>query len=139
LVVDFAVQKALEDLGQGLLNGFWIVQRYGFEPALAGALSNSPGAALVLAVVKIAEAQSAARWALAVGAVFVLVLAFGCVGDGHRALVCFWSLSATPPPCFLQIIQESAASRVFGRNSGRIKDLGLHRIELVAWNPLHGV
>jgi hypothetical protein len=78
----------------------------------------------VLAVVKVAEAQPAAGWALAAGAVFVLVLAFGCVGNGHRAFVSFWSLSATPP-CFLQIIQQSAASRVFGRNSGRIKDLGL--------------
>jgi hypothetical protein len=40
-------------------------------------------------MVKIAEAQSAAGWALAAGAVFLPVLAFGCVGDGHRVFVCF--------------------------------------------------
>lgn len=82
IVVDFAEQKALDDLCQGLLYGFWVVQRYAIEPALAGALGNSPGTALVLAVMKSAEAQPAAGWALAAGAVFVLVLAFGCVDDG---------------------------------------------------------
>ena len=132
------MQKALEELRQGLLYGFWIVQRYALEPALAGALGNSLGVALVLAVMKMAEAQSAARWALAAGAVFLPLLAFACVGDGHRAFVRLWSLSATPPPCLLQISQQSAVSRVFGRNSGRIKDLDLGRMEPVAWNLSHG-
>jgi hypothetical protein len=85
-LVNFAVQKALEGLRQGLLYGFWIVQRYGFEPALAGALGNSLGVTLVLAVMKIAEAQSAAGWALAAGAVLLPVLTFGSVGNGHQAL-----------------------------------------------------
>jgi hypothetical protein len=83
IVVDFAAEKAVRDLCQCLLDGFWIVQRYGFEPALAGALGNSFGVALVFAVVKSAEAQSAAGGALAVGAIFAPVLAFRCVGDGH--------------------------------------------------------
>jgi hypothetical protein len=105
------VQKALEDLGQGLLNGFWIVQRYGFEPTLAGALGNSFGVALVLAVMKIAEAQSAAGWALAAGAVFVLVLAFGCVGNGHQAFGVL--LGATlPPPAFCKLFKDQRL-RVF--------------------------
>jgi hypothetical protein len=54
------------------------------NPALAGALGNFFGVALVLAVMKIAEAQPMAGWAVAAGAVFLLVLAFGCVDDGHR-------------------------------------------------------
>jgi hypothetical protein len=83
MVVDYAAEKAVRDLCQSILYGFWIVQRYGFEPALAGALGKSFGVALVLAVMKSAEAQSAAGGALAVGAVFLPVLAFGCVGDGH--------------------------------------------------------
>jgi hypothetical protein len=88
VVIDFAVQKALHDLSQSLLYGFWIVQCYGIEPALAGALGNSFGVALVLAVMMIAEAESAAGWALAAGAVLLLVLAFGCVDDGHSGFVC---------------------------------------------------
>jgi hypothetical protein len=67
--VDFAVQKALHDLSQSLLYGFWIVQGYGIEPALAGALGNSFGGALVFAMMMIAEAQSAEGGALAAGAV----------------------------------------------------------------------
>jgi hypothetical protein len=55
MVVDFAAKKAMRDLCQALLYGFWIVQRYGFEPALAGALGNSFGVALVFAVMKSAE------------------------------------------------------------------------------------
>ena len=109
-MVDFAVQKALHDLHQGLLYGFWIVQRYGFEPALAGALGNSFGVALELAMVKNAEPQSAAGWALAAGAVFALVLAFWCIVDGHwlcaRLLYVPPGLNATPSPCLSQIIQD---------------------------------
>jgi hypothetical protein len=106
-MVDFAVQKALHELRQGLLYGFWIVQRYGFEPALAGALGNSFGVALVLAVVKMAEAQSAAGWTLAAGAVFVPVLACGCVDDGHWAFVCFWVEGYPPPPTFCKLFRIS--------------------------------
>jgi hypothetical protein len=101
------VQQALHDSRQGLLYGFWVVQRYGFEPTLAGALGNSFGVALVLAVVKIAEAQSAARWALAAGAVFVPVLAFGCVGDGHRFFVRLWVECYPPPPAFCKLFRIS--------------------------------
>jgi hypothetical protein len=133
------VQKALEDLRQGLLYGFWIVHRYGLEPALAGALGNSLGVALVLAVMKVAEAQSAAGWALAAGTVFVLVLAFGCVGNGHRALVSFWSLSATPPP--LLFANYSAISGFAGFRPQFRADKGFrssshraHRMEPVAWS-----
>ncbi|MGA8272643.1 MAG: hypothetical protein WB919_13875 [Candidatus Sulfotelmatobacter sp.] len=115
-MVDFAVQKALHDLRQGLLYGVWIIQRYRFEPALAGTLGNSLGAALLLAVMKSAEAQSAAGWALAAGAIFMPVLAFGCIDDGHRVFLrglfyarLFyvtqgWALP--PSPYFLQIIQD---------------------------------
>jgi hypothetical protein len=126
MVVDFAAKNALHDMCQGFLDGFWIVQRHGFEPALAGALGNSFGVALVFAVMKSAEAQSAAGGALAEGAVFAPVLAFGCVGDGHL-LVGF-------SPCLLPYLcanySRSVASRVFGRNYERIKDLGLGRIKL---------
>jgi hypothetical protein len=117
IVIDFAEQKALDDLCQGLLYGFWVVQGYAIEPALAGALGNSPGVALVLAVMKSAEAQSAAGWALAAGAVSVLVLAFGRVGDGHlRAAFYVLRLSATPLPLPFANYSGSAASRVFARN-----------------------
>jgi hypothetical protein len=39
-----------------------------------------------------------------------------------------------PPPCLLQIIRGSAASRVLRCNSGRIKGLGLTHIEPIAWS-----
>ena len=110
MVVDFVAQKAMHDLRQGLLYGFWIVQRYGFEPALAGALGNSFGVALVLAVMKSAEAQSAAGWAPAEGAVLLPVLAFGCIGDSH--LLC--GLIALPPsPTFCKLFRISSFAGVW--------------------------
>jgi hypothetical protein len=142
LAVDFAVQKALEDLRQGLLYGSWIVQRYGFEPALAGTLGESFGIALVLAVVKIAEAQSAAGWALAAGAVFVPLLAFGCVGDGHRFFVRRWVECYPPPPAFCKLFRISSFAGFrpqFRADKGfRPYSHETSRIEPVAWNPSHG-
>jgi hypothetical protein len=104
MVVDFTAEKAVRDLCQGLLYGFWIVQRYGFEPALAGALGNSFGVALVFAVMKSAEAQSAAGGALAVGAIFLPVLAFGCVGDGHLLV----GFPRCPSPTFCKLFRVSS-------------------------------
>jgi hypothetical protein len=89
-VIDFAAQKSVHDLRQSLLCGFWIVQRYAFEPALAGAFGDSFGVAFVLAVMVIAEAQPAAGWALAAGSVLLPVLAFGCVCDGHPGFCVLW-------------------------------------------------
>jgi hypothetical protein len=96
----------------------WIVQRYGFEPALAGALGDSFGVALVLAMMMIAKAQPAEGWALAAGAIFLLVPAFGCVGDGHwfPALL----LSATLPPLFVSY-SESGGFAGFWRHNIRDK------------------
>jgi hypothetical protein len=109
LGLDFAAEKAMRDLCQGLLYGIWIVQRYRFEPALAGALGNSFGVALVLAVVKSAKAQSAAGGALAVAAIFLPVLAFGCVGDGH--LLVGFSRRSSPTLCKLFKVSSFAGFR----------------------------
>jgi hypothetical protein len=64
-------------------------------------------------VMIIAEAQSAEGWALAAGAVVLLVLASGCVYDGHRACVC-WKPGATPPAfCKLFRISGFAGFRLY--------------------------
>jgi hypothetical protein len=99
------------------------------------ALGNSFGVALELAVMKRAKTQFAAGRALAAGAVFLPVLAFGCVVDGHRAFACEGflvppSLGATPalPPAFANY-SGSIVSRVFHLNFRRIKDLGHSRMK----------
>lgn len=130
-MVDFAVQKALHDLRQSLLYGFWIVQSYAFEPALADTLRNSLGVALVLAMMISAEPQPEAGWALAAGAVFLPVFAFGCIDDAHRFLRS--GLSDTPLPLPFANHSGSVASRVFGRISWRMKDLDLSRMELICF------
>jgi hypothetical protein len=128
IVADFAVQKALDDLRQSFLYRFWIVQCDAFEPTLAGALGDSFGVALVLALMKIAKALPVAGRALAAGAILMRVLALECVGDGHRIL-CFLGLGDAPPPPTFANYSESAASRVFACNIPRVKDLGLVRME----------
>jgi hypothetical protein len=105
-MVDFAVQKALHELRQGLLYGFWIVQRYGFEPALAGVLGNSFGVALAPGD---ENRRSAVCGGLDVGSGCRLraVLACGCVDDGHWAFVCFWIEGYPPPPTFCKLFRIS--------------------------------
>jgi hypothetical protein len=91
-------------------------------------------------MVKIAEAQSAAGWALAAGAVFLPVLAFGCVGDGHRVFVCFAGRVLTPRPLLFANYSGISSFAVFRpqfQADKGFKPCRISRIEPVAWNPSH--
>lgn len=87
LVADLTGDEALHDFRDGDLDSVAIIERHGFKPALAGALGLHPGAADLVALMRVAIAHPAQRRTLAACAVLFDMAAgragrFHCLGHG---------------------------------------------------------